>query len=149
MPEGVKKMVNIYDIEPEIVIQKAAEELKKTEHVKKPEWANFVKTSRARERLPVNEDWWYIRAASILRKMYIMNKPIGTNRLRNFYGGRRNRGHKPDRFYKGAGKIIRVILQQLEKVEYIKPVEKGVYKGRMITAKGKKFLDGLVKNEPK
>ena len=78
--------------------------------------------------------------------MYILDKPIGTNKLKNLYGGKKNRGHKPERFYKGSGKIIRVILQQLEKAEYVKYIEKGVHKGRMITPKGKKILDGLAKN---
>lgn len=140
-------MQKIYDIKSEIVIKKTAEELMKLETMKKPHWANFVKTSAARERLPVDPKWWYIRAASILRKLYILNKPIGTNKLRNLYGGRKNLGHKPERFYKGSGKIIRTLLQQLEKEGYVKHVEKGVHKGRIITPKGKKFINALIKNE--
>ena len=142
-------MANVFDINPQELINKAKEELMKLETMKKPEWANFVKTSSARERLPVDPDWWYFRAASILRKIYILNKPIGTNKLKNFYGGRKKRGHKPERFYKGSGKIIRVILQQLEKSGFILSVQKGVHKGRIITPKGKKFLDGLSKSELK
>jgi len=139
-------MKTVYDIDPAELIKKAADELKKNDVVKKPLWANFVKTSAARERPPVDCDWWYFRAASILRKLYIFDKPIGTNKLRNFYGGRKNRGHKPERFYTGSGKIIRTILQQLEKAELIKPVKEGIHKGRRISGKGKKFLDGLTKN---
>jgi len=139
-------MASVYDVEPNKLIEKASEELKKIEFMKKPEWANYVKTSRARERMPVDPDWWYLRAASVLRKLYLMDRPIGTNKLRNFYGGRKNRGHKPSRSYKGSGKIIRVVLQQLEKVEFIKPADKGKHKGRVISGKGKKFLDGVAKN---
>ena len=139
-------MTSVHDIKPDILIKKAADELMKNELMKKPEWANFVKTSSARERTPIDPNWWYVRAASILRKMYILDRPIGTNRLKSRYGGRKNRGHKPERFYKGSGKIIRVILQQLEKAEYIKAVEKSSHKGRIITGKGKKFLSGLAKN---
>jgi len=139
-------MKNVYDYEPELLIKKVAEELTKLEHMKMPQWALFVKTSVARERFPVDPQWWYLRAASILRKLYVLDKSIGTNRLRNFYGGRKNRGHKPERFYKGSGKIIRVILQQLEKSEFVRYSEKGTHKGRKITAHGKKFLDGLVKD---
>ena len=139
-------MVNVFDVKPEALIKKTSEVFMKEEAIKKPEWADFVKTSAARERLPVDPNWWYFRAASILRKMYVFDKPIGTNKLRNFYGGRKNRGHKPEKFYRGSGKIIRVILQQLEKAGYVKPVEKGVHKGRIITPKGKKLLDNLAKN---
>ena len=142
-------MANVFEIESQVLIEKASVELKKMEVMKKPEWANFVKTSMAKERMPINPDWWYFRAASILRKIYLFDKPIGTNKLRNYYGGRKNRGHKPNRFYKGSGKLIRVILQQLEKAEFIKPVEKDGHKGRIITGKGKKFLDGVAKNESK
>ncbi len=140
-------MATVYDVKPEVIIKKAADLFMEDNSLKKPDWANFVKTSAAKERLPVDSNWWYIRQASILRKMYLLDRPIGTNKLRNFYGGKKNRGHKPERFYPGSGKIIRVILQQLEKAGYIKHVEKGVHKGRMITPKCKKLLDGLAKNE--
>ncbi len=140
-------MANVFDIKPEILIKRTAAAFMKEERLRKPEWAQFVKTSTARERMPVDPQWWYFRAASLLRKMYILNKPIGTNKLRNMYGGRKNRGHKPEHFYKGSGKIIRVLLQQLEKAGYITFVEKGVHKGRMITPQGKKLLDGLAKHE--
>ncbi len=139
-------MPTAYDVKPGELIKKATDELKKTAIIKKPPWANFVKTSPARERIPVDKDWWYVRAASILRKLYTTDKAIGTNKLRNFYGGKKNRGHKPERFYPGSGKIIRTILQQLEKAELIKQITEGVHKGRKISSKGKKFLDTLIKN---
>ena len=139
-------MARIYDLRPADVIEKLAEELKKIEAIKKPDWANFVKTSVARERPPLDYGWWYVRAASMLRKMYILDRPIGTNKLRNFYGGRKNRGHVPSRFYNGSGKIIRVILQQLEKAELIKPITEGAHKGRRISNKGKSFVDKVIKN---
>ena len=139
-------MVNVYDFKHEELIKKAASKLKKLENMKKPEWADFVKTSAAKERQPVDRDWWYIRAASILRKLYILDKPIGTNKLRNFYSARKNRGHKPDRVHKGAGKIIRVILQQLEKGEFVESIKEGGHKGRKISNKGKSFLDKVMKD---
>lgn len=137
-------MATIYDIDAAKVIEKAAEELKKLESLQMPEWANFVKTGAAKERQPANDNWWYIRAASMLRKIYLRG-PIGVNNLRKEYSDKKNRGHKPERVYRAGGKIIRTILQGLEKEGLIKPVEKGVHKGRIITGKGKKFLDGLSK----
>ena len=142
-------MVTVYDVKSDKLILEASNELMKLEVMRKPWWANFVKTSVAKERYPVDVNWWYIRAASILRKIYVLDMPIGTNRLRNMYGGRKNRGHKPSKFYKGSGKIIRVILQQLEKAELIKPREEKKHKGKVITGKGKKFLDGIAKNAAK
>ena len=136
--------MNIYDVEISELIEKTSEELKKIEIIKAPDWAMFVKTGPSRERPPVELDWWYMRAASILRKVAVLG-PIGVNKLRRKYGGMKNRGHSPDKYYKGSGKIIRIVLQQLEKAELIKATEKGVHKGKAITPKGVKFFNSIVK----
>ena len=135
-------MATIYDANTQELIKKAAEALK--EKINAPEWSLFVKTGVSRERPPVDRDWWYMRAASVLRKVYLKG-PIGTNKLKVKYSGRKNRGYKPEKTYSGSGKIIRTILQQLEKAELIKQGQKGVHKGRIITPKGKSFLDKLSK----
>ncbi|MFH1210188.1 MAG: 30S ribosomal protein S19e [archaeon] len=136
-------MATIYDADTNKLIEKVALELKQL--IKAPEWSIFVKTGMSKERPPVDRDWWYHRAASILRTVYIKG-PIGTSKLRVKYGSRKNRGVKPEKFYPGSGKIIRVILQQLEKAELIQQSEKSKRKGRIITKKGKSFLDKLSKN---
>lgn len=136
-------MATVYDINANKLIKKAALELKK--QIKMPEWALFVKTGTSKERHPVDKDWWYVRAASVLRKIYLKG-PIGVSKLRKEYGGKKNRGYKPEKFYKASGKILRIILQQLEKLEYVKFEEKKVHKGRIITKQGKSFLDKLCKN---
>lgn len=135
-------MAKIYDANTQELIKKAANALK--EKIKAPEWSMFVKTGVAKERPPVEKDWWYMRAASVLRKIYLFG-PIGTNKLRVKYSSRKNRGYIPEKTFSGSGKIIRTILQQLEKEEFIKKSEKGVHKGRIITPKGKSFLDKLAK----
>ncbi len=135
-------MATIYDVDVNELIKKAASDLKKIDHIKEPSWAKFVKTGASKERPPIELDWWYARAASVLRKIYLMG-PIGVNKLRKKYGGKKNRGHKPERFYPGSGNIIRKVLQQLEKAEFVKYSEKSVHKGRVITPKGKKFLDKI------
>lgn len=137
-------MVTIYDVNPNSLINKAAEELKKIEVIKPSSWSIFVKTGVGRERPPVDKDFWYKRSASILRKIYIYG-PIGVSKLRVKYGGKKNRGTKPEEFRKAGGNIIRKILQQLEKAELIRQTEIGVHKGRVITPKGKKFLDSVAK----
>ncbi|MEK6948995.1 MAG: 40S ribosomal protein S19, partial [Nanoarchaeota archaeon] len=67
----------------------------------------------------------------------------GVSKLRTHYGGKKNRGYKPERFYKGSGSIVRKIIQQLEKEGFVKTDLKSQHKGRLITAKGKKFLDDV------
>ena len=141
-------MVSIYDVKTEKLLEKAAEELKKINEIKPPVWAKYSKTGMHKERPPVSKDWWYVRTASVLRKVYI-HGPIGVEKLRTKYGGRKNRGFKPEAVYKGSGNIVRKIMQQLEKAELVRKIEKGVRKGKVLTPKGKSFLDKIAKQVAK
>lgn len=133
-------MTTVYDVPADMLIERLASYLKeKISEVKPPEWAKFVKSGMHKHAPPVNPDWWYIRAASILRKIYIRG-PIGVEKLRAMYGGRKDRGVKPEHKYKGSGSIVRKILQQLEKADLI---AKEGNKGRNITNKGRSLLDKL------
>lgn len=119
------------------LVLSASEELKGT--ITMPEWAQFVKTGSHRETLPKNPNWWYIRAASILRVIG-QEGPVGVGKLRVRYGGRKNRGVRPDRFGQAGGKVIRTMLQQLEAAELIKQDQVGAHKGRVLTPKGVSLL---------
>lgn len=132
----------LHEVNANELVSRAAEQLKKENIVKPTVWAPFVKTGISRERSPVQSDWWYIRAASILRKVAILG-PIGTSKLQRKYGGRKNMGMAPERFFEAAGNHIRKILQQLEKAGFTKQGAKGVHKGRIITPKGIQFLDKI------
>jgi len=107
--------------------------------IKKPEWAEFVRTGVFKQRPPVDEDWWYMRAASVLMKVKRLG-PVGVSKLRTKYGGRKNRGVAPEHFYRGSGKIIRVILQQLESAGLLKQEKKGLHRGRVLTSKAESLL---------
>jgi len=135
-------MGTIYDCDQSELVEKASQELKKVNAVKAPSWAAFVKTGMHKERPPVKDEWWHIRAASVLRQIY-RKGPIGVSKLRTTYGGKKNRGYKTEHFYKGSGNIIRKILQQLEAAGFVKKEEKNIHKGRVLTAQGKKFLDNI------
>ena len=135
-------MVTAYDVDPTELIEKAAEALKKDGNIKPPAWAPFVKTGTNRERPPAKSDWWYVRAASVLRAVYRLG-PVGVSKLRTKFGGRQNTGYKPEHHYKGSGNIARKVLQQLEKSGLLKNEQKGQHKGRIITPKGKSFLDKI------
>ena len=114
--------MGIHDVYPNDLIEKAAEELKKVEAVKPPVWVTFVKTGVHRERAPLDKDWWYMRAAAVLRSVALLG-PIGVSKLRTKYGGKKRRGHQPPIFRRGSGSIIRKVLQQLDKAGF-KIVEK-------------------------
>ena len=132
--------MSVYDIPAAEFNNQLATALKEMEEFEMPEWAAYVKTSVARER-PPKEEFWHKRAASILRQLYI-HGIVGVGRLKTRYGGRKNRGVRPERFRKGSGKIIRVLLQQAEAAGFVEKI-KGKKAGRLLTQKGKEFLDSI------
>jgi small subunit ribosomal protein S19e len=113
--------------------------------IEAPEWSNFVKTGNHKQRPPENPDWWYVRAASILRNIYT-HGPVGVSRMRMRYGGRKNRGRKPEKFVRASGNIIRKITQQLRNSDLIK-LSNGDKKGNIITSKGQSILDKVGKKK--
>lgn len=143
-------MVTIFDVPPTKLIENVAEKLKEM-NIEEPTWAPFVKTGTHKERQPDNDDWWYVRCAALLRKVYA-NGPVGIESLRSAYGGRKNKGHKPEKFVKGSGNVLRTALNALEKAELITKTPEG----RIIAPKGqsladnsaKEVMDSMVKDNP-
>lgn len=131
-------MATVYEVPPDKLIAKTAEDLKTNIKLKRPDWTEFVKTGTHRERQPDNPDWWYSRAASLLRKVYI-NGPVGVQRLRTAYGDRKHRGVKPEEFRRAGGKILRIILKEFDNLGF---TEKSG-NGRIITKKGQSYLDKI------
>jgi len=128
-------MTTVYDVKAEPLIKEAAKDLE--DEFEEPEWTKYVKTGVHKEKSPQQENWFYIRSAAILRKIY-MEGPLGVSRLRTVYGGRKNNGHQPEHHGKASGKVIRTALQNLEEAGLLEE-EEG--EGRVITEKGRSFLD--------
>ncbi len=135
-------MVTVFDVDAQKLITKAAESLEKDPAVKAPSWAPFVKTGIHRERPPLQKNWWHIRCAAVLRSVYVLG-PIGVSKLRTKYGGNKRRGVRPRHYKTASGNILRKSLQQLQKAGFVEYKDKGLKKGRVVTGKGKKFLDDL------
>ncbi|MCD6113913.1 MAG: 30S ribosomal protein S19e [Thermoprotei archaeon] len=134
-------MVTAVQVPADRLIAEVARYLKeRVPEVKPPEWAAYVKTGAHKERVPEDPDWWYYRCASILRKLYVRETPVGIERLRTAYGGRKNYGVAPEHFVKGSSSVIRKALQQLEKAGLVVKV-KG--KGRTLSPKGRSLLDKM------
>ncbi len=129
--------MSIYTVEPAKLIQSIAEKLKEYPEIVPPEGSRFWKTAFFKEIAPVEEDFWYIRCASLLRKINKFGE-IGVNRLRKKYGGRNRKGSGLNHSAKASGKIIRVALQQLEKANLIEITEKN---GRKIAKEGHSLLE--------
>jgi len=134
----------MYNVNQQELVEELAKALKEVKAVEPPEWSKFVKTGTHKQRPPMREDWWYIRSASILRSVAKLGL-VGVEKLRVKYGGKKRRGYKSERMLKGSGKIIRTILQQLEKAGFVKQEEKAGHKGRAVTKEGIKFINEITK----
>jgi small subunit ribosomal protein S19e len=129
-----------YDVPASILIERLARHLKEeVNEVVPPPWAPLVKTGSHAQRPPQNPDWWFTRCASLLRKIYVKG-PIGVERLRAEYGGRIDRGARPEHARKGGGAIIRKALQQLQAAGLVEPLRN---RGRVVTSEGRRLLDKL------
>merc|ERR1712113_407570 len=90
----------------------SAADFKRSGKVELPTWHNVVKTGHFKELAPYDEDWYYVRAASIARKIYLRQK-TGVGALTKVYGGADRRGARPSHSTTSK-KIVRHICQQLE-----------------------------------
>lgn len=134
--------MGIYDVPATRLIRHIASDLESNLKVQQPAFTAFVKTGAHRERAPTEENWYYMRLGSLLYRLF-KEGSLGVNSLRSYYGGKRNRGVKPEHHVKASGKIIRVALQQLEKdLGFVKKEDK---KGRVITGKGHSYLNKKAK----
>ncbi|MEM3791443.1 MAG: 40S ribosomal protein S19 [Candidatus Micrarchaeaceae archaeon] len=133
-------MSNVDYVDQGELVKRIAEMLKELK-VPKPDYVGMVKTGMSRERVPSQEDFWYLRCASILRQTF-KNKQIGISRLRNKYGGRK--GHRVRRHhrYRSGGSIIKDAFDALENLGFVKKTEKG----RVLTPKGQSFIENAAKS---
>ena len=131
-------MAKVYDVQADIFVTRLSEILK-NEDIPAPEWASFVKTGTHAEKPPQNSDWWHVRCASILRKIY-RHGPLSVSELRSMYGGGRPVGYGAAHHKDASGAIIRNAIHGLEKLGYVTKIEK---KGRMLTKQGMQKLDRL------
>ncbi len=140
-------MASALDVDANKLNAKVAEKLKGI-GVAQPAFVGLVKSGAHNERPPEQEDFFFVRCASIMRQAYIRNM-IGVQRLRLHFGGKKNRGVKPNRHRRAGGSTIRKAFQALEKAGLMEKVDKGLVRGRKLSAKGRKLLDGAAKEVKK
>eukprot|EP01007_Sphenomonas_quadrangularis_P000932 NODE_1798_length_756_cov_2227.309760_g1506_i0.p2 GENE.NODE_1798_length_756_cov_2227.309760_g1506_i0~~NODE_1798_length_756_cov_2227.309760_g1506_i0.p2 ORF type:complete len:163 (+),score=36.21 NODE_1798_length_756_cov_2227.309760_g1506_i0:70-558(+) len=136
------KPVCVRDVDAAKFIKAYAEHLKKAGQIELPSWVDFAKTGINRELAPYDKDWYYIRCASIARRIY-MRPGTGIGGLRKVYGGHNpRRGCKPSHHTDAAGGVIRHCMHALEKINVMQTVGKG----RVLTAQGQRDLDRIAQN---
>ena len=105
-----------------------------------PEWVDQIKTSNAKQLSPLDQDWYFTRAAALARQVYVRGgRGVGT--YTTVFGGSKARGTKTNKFQKAASGCIRNILQQLKELDIV-DVKKD-QKGRWITKNGQHELDTI------
>lgn len=133
-------MVKVYDVPADKLIEELAQHLKRVPEIEPPTWASFVKTGSHADRPPQRQDWWYVRAASIMRKVY-MRGPVGIEKLESAYGGSKQLAYFPKHHRDAGSSSIRNLLKGLEKAELVSRQPAG----RVLTPKGVALMDKVSK----
>ena len=138
-------MTTLHDVPADLLIHELAVRLQSLDTISPPDWADYAKTGAHRERPPVQQDWWYVRSAAVLRKVALMG-PIGANHMAQQFGGSKDRGVKQNRAVSGSRNIARTILRQLSQCGLISSkynLAGTVNLGRVLTPSGQALLDEM------
>merc|ERR1740139_912841 len=130
----------VRDVAADSFISAYAEHLKNSDKFELPVWADLVKTGTFKELAPYGDDWYYIRAASIARKVYL-RPGLGVGQLQKWYGGRNRRGARTEHYRKASSGVIRSVLIQLEDMRVIEKLPSG--SGRRVSVVGQQDLDRI------
>ncbi|EAY05888.1 ribosomal protein S19e, putative [Trichomonas vaginalis G3] len=126
------------EIAADVLVNALAKHYQDTQVIRNPEWADLVKTASLKQLAPANNNWWYIRAAAVTRQIYL-HHDASLSGLAFHYGANMKAVTMPKHHHEASRKVIRTILQQLEKAGLVRVAEKG----RQLTPKGQKLLDQI------
>jgi len=99
----------------------------------------------AKELAPLDDDWLYIRVASLARKIYVRPR-TGVKLLTHIYGSNKQVGSRRPHHVSASGSIIRWGLTQLEKLKVVKKGRKTdelKVNSRVISKEGAKDLNRI------
>ncbi|KAJ9525301.1 hypothetical protein QJQ45_020838 [Haematococcus lacustris] len=140
----------VKDVSAEDFIKAYSAHLKSNDKLHLPTWVDVVKTGKFKELAPYDEDWYFVRAASILVSLFaaaaaicrrLYNRPgIGIGRFQTLFGGRMHRGAAPEKFSKSSGGLVRHIMQSLEEIGILEKCT-SIKGGRKLTASGQRDMD--------
>ena len=71
MVEYEARGITVRDVAPAVFIEAYALHLKNSDRFEIPKWTDLVKTGVHKELGPTDDDWYFVRAASIARKVYL------------------------------------------------------------------------------
>ncbi|KAK9465898.1 40S ribosomal protein S19 [Lipomyces arxii] len=131
--------VSVRDVPAQEFIVAYAQFLQRQGKLEVPGYVELVKTSSGNELPPQDsEKWFYMRAASIARHIYL-RKSVGVGKLNKMYGGTINRGSRPSHHRDASGSVNRKAVQALSTIGVL---EEGK-NGRKISEAGQRDLDRI------
>ena len=128
--------VCVKDVDAGKWIKGFAGHLKTQGSLEVPEFVDYAKTSAAKVLAPLDPDWYYVKAAAVLRRVYL--RPFtGIGGLRKVFGSVYGKS-RPLHFKRAAGGVLRHVLQSLEKLNLLTKSDDG---GRVITKAARRDCD--------
>merc|ERR1712132_11058 len=128
-----RRSVTVKDVPADDFIKACADFLKRQPKFDVPKYHDIVKTGTFKELAPYDEDWFYVRAASVARKVYL-RKGTGVGALKKWYGGSSGTHVGTCKAHFGKAR------HELEKLEMMEHLGDG---GRMISSKGRAEMDRI------
>jgi small subunit ribosomal protein S19e len=116
--------VTVKDVAAQDFVRAYAKHLKRSGRVPVPKWVDIAKTGTHKQLPPRDPDWFFVRTASVARKLYIRGG-TGTGALRKVYGGAKHNGVSPSHFSTSSGSVVRNVLKGLEKMGVLEKDPKG------------------------
>lgn len=131
--------ITVKDVQAKAFVEAYAAHLKRAGKLSVPAWTEYAKTGSHKEMCPNNPDWFYVRAASVARHIYIRGG-VGVGALSKRYGGAKRRGARPNHHADSSSHVARKVVQGLEKLGLLEKHNDG---GRKITSVGQRDLDRI------
>ncbi|KAL1405159.1 Protein component of the small (40S) ribosomal subunit [Vanrija albida] len=132
-------MPGVRDVSAEEFIKAYSSHLKRSGKLEIPTWVDIVKTGAQKELAPYDPDWYYVRAASVARHIYL-RKHVGVGALAKLHGTKHRRGVRPGHHRDSATGVERSVVQALEKIGVLEAHPDG---GRKISQDGMRDLDRI------
>ena len=139
---GKRKGATVRDVPANKWVKAMASHFKREGKILVPTCTDFLKTSHGREKAPQNHDWYYYRAAAVLRRIYL-RPGTGYGGMSKAFGNKKNKGSKPEATVRAATGPIHWACKSLEG---LKLIGKGKSKGRVLTRTGRKQCDSVAFN---
>ncbi len=126
--------MSLYDVPQQELVERVAVALQKVEQIKPPEWALFAKISSQNEKPPVRSDWWYVRAASVLRRIALLG-PVGVSKLSIKFGGKKIEVTRHPDLRLQEEIIFAKFFNNLKKLDFASRIKKEVTKDELLPLK--------------